>query len=126
MKSHSLWLGIPFGFARHGEVFVEGDGDVGAGRLSRDGGQLLNWTGKQTNKQRENQKHNRDLGAAITHRLRLPDILPTDLQRLARLAEETPVSSECSDGAKGSNGKLVRGPLHISLTGHVNVHTAVC
>lgn len=48
---HSLWLGIPFGFARHGEVLVEGEGDAGAGRLSCDGGQLLNWT---TNKQTEN------------------------------------------------------------------------
>ena len=45
---YSLWLGIPFGFARHGEALVEREGDERAGRLSGDGGQLLNWT---TNKQ---------------------------------------------------------------------------
>lgn len=53
---HSLWLGIPFGFARHGEVLVEREGDERAGRLSCDSGQLLNWT---TNKQTKNgEKHN--------------------------------------------------------------------
>lgn len=42
----SLWLGIPFGFTLHGEVLIEGEGDEGAGGLSRDGGQLLNWATK--------------------------------------------------------------------------------
>lgn len=39
---YSLWLGVPFGFTRHGEALVEREGDEGAGRLRRDGGQLLN------------------------------------------------------------------------------------
>lgn len=41
--SNSLWLGIPFGFTHHGEVLIEEEGDERAGRLSCDGGQLLNW-----------------------------------------------------------------------------------
>ncbi len=45
---YSLWLGIPFGFTRHGEALIKREGDERAGRLSCDGGQLLNWA---TNKQ---------------------------------------------------------------------------
>lgn len=48
LLKYSLWLGIPFGFAHHGEAFIKGEGDESAGRLSRDGGQLLNWA---TNRQ---------------------------------------------------------------------------
>lgn len=40
---NSLWLGIPFGFTLHGEVLIEGESNERAGRLSCDGGQLLNW-----------------------------------------------------------------------------------
>lgn len=46
---YSLWLGIPFGFTRHGEVLVERECNERAGRLICDGGQLFNWaTNKQT------------------------------------------------------------------------------